>query len=291
MPRILAIELRIGLAAVAVDEMHQRRQAGAGMSRSRRRTQRQGLRIAEDVEEAERRRLSPGARGQAEVRSVVGHVARLVSSGALEHTQQVGRVGGAGQVGQASDDTCRALEDRHVARIACLAGVGQIAPGRGIGIVRRREHRIGQVLLRHHVGRTEDHQVLGIRCAEHRVDRGLRLPRARRRGDRHGAQSLHHRRFVEKDQPASDAALPVRRNQRADRGHNLGETTRAVLGFQRTAVADDDLVVHGSSLRPCAPDLLTVRRSGRRFREFSELPRRSGWTAGTTAAGPRDTAC
>ena len=221
------------------------------MRGSRRRRQQQCRRIAERVEEAQRGGLAPRVRRESEVAAVLGDIAPLVLRREIEQAQQMRRFLGAAKVGQAPHDARRTLELRDVARIRRVAGVRQVAPRHFVVVIRRIEHRIGHVAVRHHVRCAEDHQVLGIACLEDRVDGRLHLAHVPGIGDRLALVLLHCGRVVEIDQARLDAARGIRRDHRIDCGLDLGQARALVLGDECRAIGDDDLVVHGAPPLGC----------------------------------------
>ena len=285
---VLAVELRISLPTMAVDEVHERRVAPVGsrgeaacrLCGARRRRQHQRLRLAKDVEHAERRRRLPGGGRQSEVVRELGDLARAVRGSVLDQVDQVCRVGRSGQVRQATDHARRPLEARHLAAVRRIAGVRQITPGGDIGVGRRLEDGVGEVLHRHHVGGAQDQQVVGVDGAEHRIDRGLELARAGGVGDGRCAELGHRRGVVEEHQPSLQPALAICGSERAQGSANARETAACVLATQRAAVSDDELVVqHGlrgrRPLWPRGARFWTPQRcAGRGASCFNPRPRR-----------------
>ena len=244
----LAVVLRHVGGAVAVDEVHAGRQIGLVPLRSVRRRQAQPVRVAEGVGQAEPRRALPDLGRQREAVHEGRARQALVAGRRADQLQQQVGPRRPRQVGQPPDDPRRPEEPVRIGRVGGLAGVGQVAGDDAVLVAQFAAVR--RILQRHHrqqVGAAQQHQVVGLAGAGQRVDGRLQRLGVGPGRHRRGAVGLHRRGEVDRHHQRVDAAPLVRGGQRLQRRVDLRQRGGAVLGAQRAAMNDDQLV-HVKSL-------------------------------------------
>src|SRR5262245_62113494 len=182
---------------MAVDEMDAASERGLTPTGPPWRREIESVRRAEEISQAERGRVGPRPRAEAEVWLIVFAGPTAVAGCDAQKAHEVPCLAAAVEVGKPPHDPRGRPEVGRVSAVRGVTRVGEVPPRVLIVVVRWIIGRVTKVLVRYHVDSTQDHQIVRAIRMPQAVDNTLVTPIVFKLGHRSETMSPHRPRVVE----------------------------------------------------------------------------------------------